>query len=97
MVKSHLRGHKIEHNGSEWIYSDTKQPTISTHKSRPCGKCSEYETIEGHDACLGALPGLMNACCGHGSNGVYIQFLDGVCIRGKDAEIIINVLKKYKT
>ena len=49
---------------------------------RPCAKCREYPTEEGHDACLGTLGNVMNACCGHGRNKGYIQFDNGVTIRG---------------
>ena len=60
-----------------------------------CVKCGELPTPEGHDACLGELPGLMNACCGHGNVGsAYVQFLDHNVIDGESAMIIINELKK---
>lgn len=41
-----------------------------------CGHCGLDATPEGHDGCLGTLPGdVMNACCGHGNNdSAYIQF-----------------------
>ena len=97
MVHSKLRGNDIELIDGEWVYSDTKEATAFTFKGRPCGNCNEQNTIEDHDACLGTLPGLMNACCGHGEvNEVYIQLLDGVSIYGEDATLILNILKKYK-
>ena len=37
---------------------------------------------EGHDFCLGTLGNVMNACCGHGKNKGYIQFDNGITIRG---------------
>ena len=49
---------------------------------RPCSKCNEYPTSEGHDACLGTLGNVMNACCGHGKNKGYIQFDNGIRISG---------------
>lgn len=71
---SKLRGHEIVKVNEEWIYCDTKEPTATTHKTRPCGHCGEYETAEGHDACLGTLARVMNACCGHGSpSEAYVQ------------------------
>lgn len=30
MKKSYLRGHKIEKIDSEWVFSDTKEPTVKT-------------------------------------------------------------------
>lgn len=50
---------------------------------RPCAKCKEYSTEEGHDACLGTLGNVMNACCGHGKHDDYIQFDNGIRISGK--------------
>lgn len=97
MNKSYLRGHEIEDVDGQFIYCDTKEPTASTYQNRPCGHCGMHNTKEGHDGCLGTLPSVMNACCGHGkSNEVYLQFLDGFCIRGEDATTIIGILKEHR-
>ncbi len=70
------RGHPIiEHDGA-WYYADNGQPVAGP--PRECGECGQPNTPEGHDACLGTLPGVMNACCGHGDIGdAYVQFPDG--------------------
>ncbi|MFW6242880.1 MAG: hypothetical protein ACOC2W_01865 [bacterium] len=34
------------------------------------------------DACFPNLPGVSNACCGHGKRKGYIQFENGVIVRG---------------
>ena len=39
-------------------------------------------TEDGHDACLGALPGVIAACCGHGVKEGYILFENGISIIG---------------
>ena len=97
MTNSKLRGHDIESNGDIWVYSDTKEPVQGNYINRPCNKCGEAFTKEGHDACLKTLPGVMNACCGHGSiPDTYVQFLDGFSIHGVDAKLMIDLLKKYK-
>ena len=94
MAKNYLRGHLIEFVDNEWVYCDTKESTADTWKKRPCGHCGLPNTIEGHDGCLGTLPGVMNACCGHGNiNDAYIQFDDGVIVRHKNAERAIADLK----
>jgi hypothetical protein len=82
-LRSTHRGHEIvltdEHG---WIYSDTGKPTLDD-PARPCGYCDRPNTPEGHDACLADLPGVINACCGHGEpRKSYIQFADGRCVRG---------------
>lgn len=41
------------------------------------------EVADSADACLGLLPGVANACCGHGTRAEsYIQFTNGVTVRG---------------
>jgi hypothetical protein len=81
-----LRGHPIEHNGKEWVFSDTKESTVETWQTRPCGHCGAHNTKEGHDGCLGTLPGVINACCGHGAiEEAYIQFESGRIDRGLEA------------
>jgi len=52
-----------------------------------CGKCKKLPTKEGHDGCLGTLPGkIMNACCGHGNDEqAYIQYWDKKRIAGNEA------------
>lgn len=85
MTHSKWRGHPIEHyaNGL-WVFSDTKEPVAGD--VRQCGNCGQARTPEGHDACLGTLTGVLNACCGHGSDGeAYIEFTDGSRLSGMDA------------
>lgn len=80
MATARYRGHLIEYVNNEWIYSDTKE-LVSKDKSRTCGKCG-IESKDDIDPCLGKLPGVSNACCGHGIPGEsYIQFNNGVTIR----------------
>lgn len=95
MTKSKFRGHAIEYLNDQWVFSDTKESTAATWESRTCGHCEMHNTEEGHDACLGALPGVMNACCGHGqTNATYVQLLDGHCIHGVDAVMMQGILKQ---
>ena len=84
MNKDKLRGHDIVCVNNEWLYKDTMTPTVGNERS--CGHCDKSNTSEGHDGCLGTLPNIMNACCGHGSdNEAYVQHLDGSCARGREA------------
>ena len=56
-----------------------------------CGFCGKPNTKEGHDACLGTLPDVMNACCGHGRNDeAYVQFWDKPTLRGEEAISFFN-------
>ena len=79
-----LRGHPIVFVGDEWLYCDTRTPTVGN--VRACYECGMSNTPEGHDGCLGTLPNIMNACCGHGVEiGAYIQYPDGSCDNGSKA------------
>lgn len=81
-----LRGHPIYHDGQQWRFVDTGEPTADAWGIRPCGHCGLHDTPEGHDACLGTLTGVMNACCGHGeTEAAYVQFADGLTIHGAAA------------
>jgi hypothetical protein len=79
-----LRGHAIQKIAGQWVYCDTGEPTAGNR--RDCGHCRLQDTPEGHDGCLGTLPDVANACCGHGDpDAVYIQFKDGRILRGSAA------------
>lgn len=64
-VKSCSQGHEIEYNfdNDKWIYSDTKESIAIV---RECVKCRCKPTEEGYDSCIGFLPNVSSACCGHG-------------------------------
>ena len=95
-VRSKNRGNSIMFQNDEWVY-ENGMGVAGTHEEMPCGHCGKQYTEEGHDACLGTLIGVMNACCGHGKEReAYVQFWDEECIRGKDAMTIMKVLKRQK-
>jgi hypothetical protein len=80
MVTGYKRGHKYSY---EWkgLEFHLKNPgPVSEEKS--CIKCGKIPTKNGHDACLGNLPGVIAACCGHGITEGHILFENGISIRG---------------
>jgi hypothetical protein len=80
---SHLRGHPIIHAGHKWVYKDTGEDTANN--LRPCNACGLDTGTGPNDGepCLGLLPGVMNACCGHGvREDSYVQFTNGMIIEG---------------
>lgn len=84
MVKSKLRGHDISFINDEFLYLDDMSPTVGNERN--CGFCGKKNTREGYDGCLGIVPNIMNACCGHGvEDEAYLQFWDGKRISGKQA------------
>lgn len=63
--------------------------------SSPCKRCGKDPDKNGHDYCLGTLPGVMNACCGHGEDKLaYLQYWDGSRVNGKDALAVIRELSE---
>lgn len=80
------RGHTITSiDGEVWIYADTGE-LVREAPDRRCGHCSMPNTREGHDGCLGTVPGVQNACCGHGIEGdAYVQLGDGTRLAGAAA------------
>ena len=70
----------IDENGDR-RYEDNNK-LVGDMPFRPCAKCGQYPNNNGDDACLGHLGNVMNACCGHGLNKGYVQFDNGIIIRG---------------
>lgn len=71
----HLRGHPIAFIDGEFRYADDGMPTVDGYRTRPCGVCQQLRTGDEHDPCIANLPGVMNACCGHGAVGeAYVQW-----------------------
>jgi hypothetical protein len=68
-----------------------------------CQKCNcviERRCIN-PDPCIGFLPGVLNACCGHGNDkdayivfGVVLDKKSGVHIRGKKALEIMQAMRQ---
>lgn len=83
---SSFRGHPIIWVDEMWVYEDNKKPIPGWGgEVRPCLKCgsSKWSGDGEVDECLGTLPGVDNACCGHGNREeAYISFTNGVFIRG---------------
>jgi hypothetical protein len=73
-----------------WVYEDTWRRSGFGHEVRPCKKCGqlfEGSNIGEADPCLGDLPGVDNACCGHGvREQSYIRFTSGVVVKGFEIE-----------
>ena len=80
---SRWRGWQICYDEHEelWYYEDTGQ-AVKDNPQRTCGFCQMEQTND-HDPCIANLPGVQNACCGHGDReSSYIQFEDGRIVRG---------------
>ncbi len=97
MKKETYRGNEICIVKGISYYSDTKEPVAETHTTKPCGNCGKGYTKEGHDGCIGTLPNVMNACCGHGITAdAYIQYWDRIRVGGQEALDEMEKLKNGK-
>jgi len=77
---SYVRGHQIyTDNGKDWFYVDNNKPYKK--EERACIKCKLKVNNDKPDPCLGYLPGVKYACCGHGVEEGYIMFENGKVIR----------------
>jgi hypothetical protein len=61
-----------------------------------CPRCGSEPTTQGHDACLANLPGVVNACCGHGLMPPYATLSSGFCLRGKALLIYLEKVGKLE-
>ena len=76
-VTGYHRGHEMRYEDGAWRYTVTGQ-LVAVNPEPDCGACGEKVTPEGHDGCLGTLPGVVNACCGHGVEAeAYVSLADG--------------------
>ena len=87
MSKSYFRGHPTIWVKNQWLYEDTKTRAGCGGEERTCKKCcgkASEDSGNGYvDPCMGLLPGVANACCGHGVRSrAYIRFNNGVEICG---------------
>lgn len=86
--KGFWRGWPITYDaaGEEWIFDDNAEPVQCGYNKRPCRACGRVFHGSNHgepDPCFGTLPGVDNACCGHGvAEESYIRFTNGVVIKG---------------
>ena len=85
MMIAYLMGNQIysDDNGETWYYTDTGEK-IKENDKLTCPACSQSARNDEPDPCLGYLPGVDNACCGHGIRELaYISFENGIVIRGQ--------------
>jgi hypothetical protein len=73
--RSSLNGAEVVYRNGAWCWADTLEPVSG---SRPCPHCGLWPTKAGEDGCLGHLPGVVQACCGHGVEDGYLTFENGL-------------------
>ena len=92
---AYIRGHKVVESSSDgpWRYADTGEP--ATEPWRPCVRCGRPAVGEvGADACLGILPGVKAACCGHGVQRAFVFFCDGTRLHPADVDVWLAIMSR---
>ena len=78
-----FRGYKVYADRDDNLrWADTNKKVLNKEE-RPCNHCGKLNLIDGdesYDACLGKLPGVEQACCGHGQQEGYLKFENGVTL-----------------
>lgn len=82
-TRSRLRGHPIIWDNGRWIYEDdSAEVPANGGEIRPCVRCGSLFPLTESDTCLKVLPGVTNACCGHGiRSGAYVRFTNGIVLK----------------
>ncbi|KZX13492.1 hypothetical protein [Methanobrevibacter filiformis] len=91
------RGHEVIIQwpiGKEDVYADTRE---IADESRPCTKCGQMPTSEGHDSCIGYVEGADYVCCGHGKEHGIIMLKNGrnIILVNDDCEKRIKKIDIY--
>lgn len=71
------RGHLVHWDGAIWRYDDGTPATAE----RPCVECGVLAEPGAPDPCIGMLPGVSSACCGHGVEAPYVVREEAVMAR----------------
>lgn len=75
---------EVEDGYADYLNFETNEIYNSRKKPAPCPNCKkEFMDFKSGwvDPCLGILPGVENACCGHGVRQGYVHFSNGKVIR----------------
>ena len=81
VARSMTRGHATHWNGKNWVVTATGELVHKT--TLKCPECKLDCEPKGPDPCLGILPGVAHACCGHGDRRkAYVKFQNGLTIYG---------------
>lgn len=67
----YVRGNPVYWDGIAWCFLDGVPIEA---EERPCVVCHVTVGRDDPDPCIGMLPGVTSACCGHGVESLFIVF-----------------------
>lgn len=83
---TYYNGHRVWEDQDGHFRYFTDDTSIREDPYRACPLCGSEPTPEKHDACLGTLPNVLFACCGHSViDMAYVKLEDERIMRGYHA------------
>ena len=79
--QNYIMGHEVYTSEDLLTHRNNRGQFINPYKLK-CRKCGKVANKDGQDPCIANLPGVTDACCGHGRHEGYIVFENGVKIIG---------------
>lgn len=77
-VRLHRRGWPIVAlEDRRWRWAASGRYLRVGSDETPCARCYRRPTSDGHDPCIGEIPGVVAACCGHGVAPGYVLLRNG--------------------
>ena len=87
--------------GNLFLYDDEKDQAYNYDNNKKidiphtCRNCKKEMKEDEPDACIGKLPGVKYACCGHGIIvDAYVVFNDNTLLRASEAIVYFEIIKK---
>ena len=66
MVTGYIFGNKAFYDQDSQTFRWLDDGLEVEGNPRPCPQCGQLPNENGHDPCIGTIPGVVSACCGHG-------------------------------
>ncbi|MBF4469170.1 MAG: hypothetical protein ISP01_07165 [Methanobrevibacter arboriphilus] len=87
-AKVYFRGQEayFDEDNNIWKFTSDDSP-VNKYVNIVCPKCMKKMKEDEVDNCIGRLPGVKHACCGHGVKQGYIIFENGIKLTFEDLKV----------